>query len=89
MQQQYTTFDDYRQKYEVPQQLIDHIKAEGEKQKVTPKDDAELQQTLPYLNLQMKALIARDLWGMDEYFAIFNESNDAVQRGLQLVEKKK
>ena len=69
--------------------MIDQIKAEGEKQKITPKDDDELQRTLPYLRLQLKALIARDLWNMDEYFAIFNESNDAVQRALQLVEKKK
>ena len=89
LQQQYTSFEDYRQKFEVPQDLIDHIKAEGEKQKVTPKDDEELQRTLPYMSLQMKALIARDLWGMDEYFAIFNESSDAVQRALQLLEKKK
>ena len=89
LQQQYTSFEDYRKNYEVPQQLIDHIKAEGEKQKVTPKDDAELQQTIPYLRLQLKALVARDLWNMDEYFAIFNESNDAVQRALQLIEKKK
>ena len=89
LQQQYTSFEDYRQNYEVPQQLIDHIKAEGEKQKVTPKDDAELQQTIPYLRLQLKALIARDLWNMDEYFAIFNESNDAVQRALQLIDSKK
>jgi len=39
--------------------------------------------------LQLKALIARDLWNMDEYFTIFNESNDAVQRALQLIESKK
>ncbi|MBR2114916.1 MAG: S41 family peptidase [Prevotella sp.] len=89
LQQQYTSFENYRQNYEVPQELIDHIRAEGEKQKITPKDDAELQRTLPYLRLQMKALIARDLWNMDEYFAIFNESNDAVQRALQLIDKKK
>jgi carboxyl-terminal processing protease len=85
LQAQYATFDDYRQKFEVPQELLDHIKAEGEKQKVTPKDDAEYEKTLPYLRLQLKALIARDLWDMDEYFAIFNESNDAVQRALQLI----
>ena len=85
LQAQYATFDDYRQKFEVPQELLDHIKAEGEKQKVTPKDDTEYEKTLPYLRLQLKALIARDLWDMDEYFAIFNESNDAVQRALQLI----
>jgi carboxyl-terminal processing protease len=89
LKEQYTSFEDFRQKFDVPQDLTDHIKAEGEKQKITPKDDEELQRTIPYLNLQMKALIARDLWGMDEYFAIFNESNDAVIRALQLLESKK
>ena len=73
----------------MPQQLIDHVKAEAAKQKITPQDDGELQRTLPYLSLQLKALIARDLWGMDEYFNIFNESNDAVQRALQLTGSKK
>ena len=89
LQEQYTTFEDYRKKFDVPQQLIDHIKAEAEKQKIKPTDDDELQRTLPYLSLQLKALIARDLWGMDEYFTIFNESNDAVQRALQLIGSKK
>lgn len=81
--------DASRQQFEVPQELIDHIKAEGEKQKITPKDDEEYQKALSYLRLQLKALIARDLWNMDEYFAIFNESNDAVQRALQLIDKSK
>ena len=89
LQEQYTTFEDYQRKFEVPQQLIDHVKAEAAKQKITPQDDGELQRTLPYLSLQLKALIARDLWGMDEYFNIFNESNDAVQRALQLTGSKK
>ena len=61
--------------------------AEGKKQKITPKDDAELQRTLPYLSQQLKALVARDLWSMNEYFAVMNEQSDIVQRALQLIEK--
>ena len=85
LQQQYKTFDDFRLRFEVPQQLVDHIKAEGEKQNVKPKDDAELQATLPLLRIQLKALIARDLWDMDEYYSIMNDLNDTVQRALQLI----
>lgn len=59
--------------------------AEATKQKIKPKDDAELQRTLPYLRLQMKALIARDLWDMDEYFQLMNTKNHIVQRALQLI----
>ncbi|MDE7085213.1 MAG: peptidase S41, partial [Prevotella sp.] len=85
LQAQYKSFDDFRQHFEVPQELIDRIIAEGEKQDIKPKDDAELQTTLPYLRTQLKALIARDLWNMDEYFAIINELSDTVQRALELL----
>lgn len=85
LQAQYKSFDDFRQHFEVPQELIDRIMAEGEKQDIKPKDDAELQTTLPYLRTQLKALIARDLWNMDEYFAIINELSDTVQRALELL----
>jgi carboxyl-terminal processing protease len=35
----------------------------------------------------LKALVARDLWSMNEYFAVMNEQSDIVQRALQLIEK--
>ena len=78
-------FADYKQNYEVPQSLIDEVIAEGEKQKVKPKDDAELQKTIPYLRLQLKALIARDLWDMSEYFSVFNERSEIVQKALEVI----
>lgn len=60
--------------------------AEAEKQNIRPKDDDELQRTLPYLRLQLKALIARDLWSMNEYYSIIGETNDALQRALELLD---
>jgi carboxyl-terminal processing protease len=36
--------------------------------------------------MQLKALVARDLWSMNEYFAIMNEQNDMVKRALQLIQ---
>lgn len=81
----YKTFEDYCQRFEVPQSVIDGIMAEAEKQNIKPKDDEELLRTLPYLRLQLKALIARDLWEMNEYFTIMGETNDILQRALQLL----
>ena len=37
------------------------------------------------MKLQLKALVARDLWGMDEYFAIMNESSPIVQAAIGLI----
>ena len=75
----------FQKTYEVPQSVIDGIVGEGKKLDIQPKE-GELEQTLPYLKLQLKALVARDLWGMDEYFAIMNESNPIVQEAIRLLE---
>ena len=88
LKKEWTSFADYKQRFEVPQTLIDAILKEGEKQKIKPKDNAELQKTLPYLRLQLKALIARDIWDMSEYFSIFNDENEMVKRALQVIEKR-
>ena len=85
LKKQYPQFEKFKSTYEVPQSLIDDVLAEGRKQKVEPKDDEELQRTLPYLRLQLKALIARDLWDMSEYFSVFNEESDIVKKALEVI----
>ena len=87
LKRRWQSFDDYKQHYEVPQSLIDEVIAEGKKQKIEPKDEAELEKTLPYLSLQLKALIARDLWDMSEYFSVFNERSDIVKKALEIIQQ--
>ncbi|MBR3009739.1 MAG: S41 family peptidase [Prevotella sp.] len=87
LSKQYASFEDFRAGFNVPQEVVDEVVAEAEKQKVKPKNDEELQQTLPMLRTQLKALIARDLWDMNEYFAIINEQNHIVQRALQILDQ--
>lgn len=86
LKKRYPVFDDFIVKYEVPQSQIDGIIDEAKKQKITPKDEEELQRTIPYLKNQLKALVARDLWDMNEYFQIINETNDIVQKALDLLD---
>ncbi|MBQ5578781.1 MAG: S41 family peptidase, partial [Prevotella sp.] len=56
LRKQYPTFESFRNGFVVPQKLVDDIVAEAEKEKVKPKDDEELQLTIPRLKLQLKAL---------------------------------
>ena len=79
----YPTFDVFRRDFSVPRQLIDDVVKEGAKQNVKPKDDDELQQTLPLLTTQLKALVARDLFDMSEYFQIMNEKSDIVRKAVE------
>ena len=81
----YPDFDTFNKKFEVPQSLVDDILAEGKKQKIEPKDNEELKRTIPYLKTQLKALVARDLWDMNEYFQVMNETNDIVQKALKVI----
>lgn len=87
LSKQYASFEDFRAGFNVPQEVVDDVVAEAEKQNVKPKNDEELQQTLPMLRTQLKALIARDLWDMNEYFAIINEQNHIVQRALRILDQ--
>ena len=82
---QYPTFEEFKKKFEVPQSFIDTILAEGEKLNVKAKDEDELNRTLPPLRIQLKALIARDLWDMSEYFSIVNEDSEIVKKALELL----
>ncbi|MFC2475513.1 MAG: S41 family peptidase [Prevotella sp.] len=83
LKKRYPDFQSFLNGFEVPHALIDEIVAEGKKQKVEPKDEAEMKQTLPYLRTQLKALIARDLWDMSEYFQIINIQNPILQKALE------
>lgn len=86
LKKQYKTFESFKDNYAIPQEYIDEIIAEGKKQKVEAKDEDELQRTLTYLKPQLKALIARDLWDMTEYFHIWNEQSDIVKKALEVLE---
>ena len=83
LKKRYPDFQSFLNGFEVPRALIDEIVAEGKRQKVEPKDEAEMKQTLPYLRTQLKALIARDLWDMSEYFQIINIQNPILQKALE------
>lgn len=83
----YKSFDDFRRNFEIPAALTDSIVSEGARSGIKPKDSAELAKALPYLRLQLKALVARDLWTMSDYFAVMNEQNPIVARAVELVAK--
>ena len=83
LKRKYGSFEQFESSFEVSQQMIDGIVAEGEKQGVKPKDDDELKRTLKVLRIQLKGLVARDLWDMNEYFRIVNENSDIIKEGLK------
>lgn len=81
----YKTFDNFRRDFVFPQDVLDKMIADAAKDKVVPKDDEELKKAMPKLAMQLKALVARDLWDMSEYFAIVNEDSEIVRKGVEVI----
>ena len=83
---EYPTFEKFKKKFQIPQEVIDEIFKEGEKQKITPKDEADKQLAQKNMQLFLKAMVARDLWDMSEYFAIIYEEDEMVKKAVELIE---
>ena len=84
---QWKDFDSFKSGYEVPDNVIKEILREGEKQNIMPRDDEEREQTIPQLKLILKALTARDLWDMSEYFSIIYQDDAVLQKAVELLSK--
>ena len=85
LRKRWTSFDEFRRDFVFPKEEIDKMIADAAKDKIVPKDNAELEKTLPKLSMQLKALVARDLWDMSEYFAIINEESEIVRKGVEVI----
>ena len=84
---QYSDFEQFKATYQVPQEVIDGIFAEGEKQKIVPKDEEDKAKATENARLILKGMVARDLWDMSEYFAIIYENDDVVKKAVELLQK--
>ena len=71
----------------MPEEIIENIYTEAKKslKDKYPKDEEE--KTTGLLKHMLRALAARDLWDMSEYFAIIYEDDDIVKKAVQLMEE--
>ena len=81
-------YDDYAkfsQNFEPDETMMQQLIAEGEKAGVK-YDEEQYRKSEPLIKLQLKALIARDLWDMNEYYHTINVVNESVNKALELLE---
>jgi len=53
---------------------------------LTAEDMKQMERSKPLIRLQLKALIARDVWNTNEYFQIINTDNEALKKALEIIE---
>ena len=84
LQRKYKQFDNFLQKFQADEELLNSLRTLGEQEKIT-FNQTEYDRSLPLIQTQLKALIARDLWDMNEYFQVMNATNESVQQALKVL----
>ena len=87
LQADYPTFVAYKQRFVVDEPLLQELIAMGEGEQIK-FDEAEYARSKALIVLQIKALIARDLFDMAQYFQIINEDNPSYLKALEIINAK-
>ncbi len=85
LKDKYKKFESFNEKFEIDDNFLADIRALADKEKIE-FDEKQYNQSLPLIKTQLKALIARDLWDMNEYFQVMNSTNNSVQQALKILQ---
>jgi len=85
LKKKYTSFDKFKKDYEVNETLLNQLISEAEKEKIKI-DTAQFIVSKPLIKLQLKALVARDLWEMNEYYQIMDADNESLQKAVEILQ---
>ncbi len=86
LKRDFPSFERFNAGFEIPVGMEEDIRSEAKKQGLEAEEE-EWQRTLQHLRPQLKALIARDLWDMSEYYQVMNEYSDIVMRAVEIMNK--
>ncbi len=85
----YPSFGKFKKSYSCPSELIDSVLEEGEKAGIRTEDGGELRRTRALIAKVLKAVTARDIWDMTQYFEIMNEGDATIGKALEIIKERR
>ena len=82
LKKKYPKFEKFKEEFVVSDAMIDDIVKAGTEAGVE-KDEKWLEKLMPSFKMHIKALIARDIWDMNEMYQIMNQDDAILNRGWQ------
>ena len=82
--QNFTSFEVFRKNFEADDELVESMFAEADKEGIE-KDEEGLEFARPIMKRQIKALIARDLFGQSAFYQIINEEEEVIKEALKVL----
>ncbi|MBQ8224390.1 MAG: S41 family peptidase [Bacteroides sp.] len=84
LQRKYKKFETFNEKFTIGEAFLQNLRNLADKEKITFNQE-QYNHSLPLLKNQLKALVARDLWDMNEYFQVTNTTDRVVQQALKVL----
>jgi carboxyl-terminal processing protease len=81
---QYPKFALYKQSFETPEPLMQELTALATTEEI-PFDEEAYKRSEALIKLQIKALIARDLYELGDYYQIINDVNHSFKAALRII----
>lgn len=88
IEKKYQKFSFYKSDFEVDPEMLDYLLEMADSDGVERNEQA-FASAKDKIRLTVKALIARDIWNMSEYFEIMNTGDDGFLRALEVLEDPK
>ena len=85
---QYSDFEQFNKDFTVGQDLVDGLKAAAEEAKVEWNDE-QFARSEQFLLLQVKALIARNVWETEQYYQVMSAVDPGIRKALEVLENEK
>ncbi len=82
--EQYPDAITFKESYELSDAIVKRLKGLAAEEKIE-WNDGEFKLSSPFIALQLKALIARDLYDSSAFYRIINEENDIFQEGMRII----
>lgn len=84
LKKMYTDFGKFNSGFNTDEKLIKQLIDAATAEKIE-FDNEQFETSRPLIELQLKALIARDLWSVNEYYRIMDAENEALQAAIILL----
>jgi len=87
MMKEYPKFPQYKQNFNISEEMMQQLIDMANEEKIEYNDE-QYNRSKALVMLQIKALIARDLYEMSQYFEIINDDNESFQEALRIINNK-
>ena len=81
---QYPEFNQFNEQFQITDAMMDEVRTLAEKEKVTWNEE-EYQRSEKFIKLQLKALIARNVWEMQQYYEVTLTEDPVIAKALEII----